>query len=251
MESLFPSKKPSLYYVETDRLIVGGVQPASPTPLVVDRTVTGTDFMLQRRELGIINIGERGAAVTDGRRFELGNLDVLYVSTGTRKIVLESEKADTTARFYFVSAPSHAEHTTRRMTNTEAEAEVLGEPEKANKRTIYRYIHDGGIKSSQLVMGFTRLEPGSVWNTMPPHTHSRRSEIYLYFDMPADEVVFHYLGTPDETKHLVVREGQAVASPSWSIHSGTGTRSYSFVWAMGGENQTFADMDAVSPADIK
>ncbi len=250
IESLFAAGGPTLYYLDTDRVIVGGVQPSGPVNLAVDSSITGTEFLLDRRELGVINLGAPGSITADGQCYELGNLDVLYVSMGTRKIMFESGKPDSPARFYIVCVPSHAKHPTRLMTRAEAESEPLGEQQRSNKRTIYRYIHTGGIKSSQLVMGFTRLEPGSVWNTMPPHTHSRRSEIYCYFDLPEDDVVFHYMGSAEETRHLVVRDGQAVASPSWSMHAGSGTRAYSFVWAMAGENQTFADMDAVSMKKI-
>lgn len=250
IESLFDGNGPNLFYVDTDRVIIGGVSPSRPTPLAVDASITGSDNLLDRRELGIINLGEPGAVRADGKSYRLAGLDVLYVSTGTREIEFSSEDGSKPARFYLVCVPSHAKYPTSHMTQADAESEALGNQEQANRRTIYRYIHTGGIKSSQLVMGFTRLEPGNVWNTMPPHTHSRRSEVYLYFDFPKDDVVFHYMGSPQETRHLVVREGQAVASPSWSIHSGSGTRAYSFVWAMAGENQTFADMDGVSIAGI-
>ena len=250
IESLFDGDGPNLFYIDTDRIIVGGVRPTKPTGLKVGASITGTDHLLDRREVGIINLGEPGAVRADRKSYELAGLDVLYVSTGTKEIEFSSADASKPARFYLVCVPSHARFPTRRVTEAEAESEALGDQEQANKRTIYRYIHTGGIKSSQLVMGFTRLESGSVWNTMPPHTHSRRSEVYLYFGFPKDDVVFHYMGSPQETRHLVVREGQAVASPSWSIHSGSGTRAYSFVWAMAGENQTFADMDGVSIAGI-
>jgi len=245
IESLFSGAGPLLYYIDTDRIIVGGVQPSAPTSLVVGSEVTGTKYLLDRRELGIINIGQAGSVTADGKTFELGNLDALYVSTGTQQIAFSSKDANRPARFYLVCVPSHAKHPTQLIRQAQAETESLGGQERANKRTIYRCIHAAGVKSSQLVMGYTKLDPGNVWNTMPPHTHSRRSEIYLYFDFSADDLVFHYMGSPGETRHIAVREGQAVASPNWSIHAGSGTHSYSFVWAMAGENQIFADMDAV------
>ena len=180
----------------------------------------------------------------DGRRFELGSLDCLYVGQGSRTVVMESQEAEKPARFYLVSAPAHASHPTTLMRHDQANRVELGSAAGANQRTIFQYIHEGGIQSCQLVLGFTRLASGSVWNTMPPHTHFRRSEVYLYFDLPVDQAVIHLAGPPEETRHLVMRSGQAVLSPPWSIHCGCGTSSYAFVWSMGGENKRFNDMDS-------
>jgi 4-deoxy-L-threo-5-hexosulose-uronate ketol-isomerase len=175
----------------------------------------------------------------------------LYLGRGSREIVFSSDNADAPARFYLVSYPSHANYPTTFSRKADAKQIQLGSQETANQRTIYQFIHEEGIKSSQLVMGFTQLSAGSVWNTMPAHTHLRRSEVYLYFDLPEQDAVFHLLGPADQTRHLAVHAGQAALSPIWSIHSGCGTRAYSFIWAMGGENQRFADMDGIAIRDLK
>jgi 4-deoxy-L-threo-5-hexosulose-uronate ketol-isomerase len=205
---------------------------------------TGTDFFLKRREIGIINIGYPGLITVDGQRHALGRLDCLYAGRGVRDLVFESG-SDGPSAFYFVSTPAHATYPTVNASRETATILELGDSGSANRRRIVQYIHEKGIQSCQLVMGFTELEPGSVWNTMPPHTHDRRTEVYFYFDI-ADQVVIHLMGLPSNTRHLVVRDREAVLSPPWSIHTGAGTRNYRFIWSMGGDNQVFSDMDAAS-----
>ena len=228
--------------IALDRVTLGGVVPlGQPIPLVAPEEFAAKSFT-ERRELGILNIGGTGSVQVDGAVHQLGKRDALYVGRGGHEIILSSANAADPARFFLVSYPSHAEHPVVRVGAEDADASELGSQDRANRRRLARYIHQGGARSSQLVMGVTSLHEGSVWNTMPPHTHVRRTEIYLYFDLPADGVVFHLLGTPDATQHIVVRDGEVALSPSWSIHSGCGTTSYSFCWAMGGENQEFSDM---------
>jgi 4-deoxy-L-threo-5-hexosulose-uronate ketol-isomerase len=201
-----------------------------------------------------LNIGGPGTVTVDGVEHPLATRDGLYVGRGSKSITFASDSAGmpaTPARYYLLSFPAHAAHPTVRIRQSEAEAVRLGSRESANQRTLYKLIHPGGARSCQLVMGFTVLEPGSVWNTMPPHTHDRRMEVYLYFDLPADGRVFHFMGRPEATRHLVVAEGQAVISPSWSIHCGAGTAAYSFCWGMGGENQAFDDMDPAALDQLK
>ena len=228
--------------IDLDRVTLGGVVPLrQPIQLVAPEEFAAKSFT-ERRELGILNIGGTGSVQGDGTVHQLGKRDVLYVGRGEHEIILSSANAADPARFFLVSYPSHAEHPVVRVGAEDADASELGSQDRANRRRLARYIHQGGARSSQLVMGVTSLHEGSVWNTMPPHTHVRRTEIYLYFDLPADGVVFHLLGTPDATQHIVVRDGEVALSPSWSIHSGCGTTNYSFCWAMGGENQEFSDM---------
>lgn len=226
------------HYTDLDRMILGGASPAGKALVLPDCKETGTGFFLERRELGAINLGAPGTVHAGGETFSLGTHDCLYVGRGTREVAFEGHGA----AFYFVSTPAHAEHPTTLAKRAEVKGDELGDAASANRRRIVKYIHPDGIKSCQLVMGFTEFEPGSVWNTMPPHTHERRSEAYLYFDL-ADRAVIHLMGEPRETRHLVVRDREAVLSPPWSVHCGAGTGNYRFVWAMGGDNQTFADMD--------
>jgi 4-deoxy-L-threo-5-hexosulose-uronate ketol-isomerase len=242
---LFTPDEPRLVYCFYDRLIIGGVCPREPVTLDIDRSVIGADFLLQRRELGIINIGGPGKVIADGADYGLAKGEGLYVSMGTRNLEFRSDDSADPARFYLNSAPAHAALPTTKIPLAATEPVTLGDAATSNRRTIRKYIHPGGVKSCQLVMGLTMLEQGSVWNTMPVHTHQRRMEAYLYFDLQEDAAIFHLMGEPEETRHLVVREGQAVLSPSWSIHSGAGTASYSFIWGMAGENQDFGDMDHV------
>jgi 4-deoxy-L-threo-5-hexosulose-uronate ketol-isomerase len=237
-----------LRYVDLDRVVLGAAVPvdaplALPTP----------DFLLaehfcERRELGVLNVGGAGSVAVDGTRHVVGGRDVLYVGRGSREVTFASDDAAAPARFYLVSYPAHQAHPTTLVRAADAEVSDLGSAAQANRRRIRKYVHAGGARSSQLVMGVTELQEGSVWNTMPPHTHARRTEVYLYFDLPADAAVFHLMGEPRETRHLVVRDGDVALSPGWSIHAGCGTRSYSFCWAMGGENQDYADMQP-APVD--
>jgi 4-deoxy-L-threo-5-hexosulose-uronate ketol-isomerase len=246
IQQLFQPGRLNLLYSYYDRLIVGGAVPEKPLALEVDKTLIGGEYLLERRELGLINIGGPGSVSVDGRDFRLEPRDGLYVGLGSRAVRLASDDPARPARFYLLSAPAHRELPAARIDIRQAQPARLGADEQSNRRTIYKYIHPEGVKSCQLVMGLTILEPKNVWNTMPTHTHPRRVEVYLYFDLPKDAAVFHLMGEPGETRHLVVRNEEAVLSPSWSIHSGVGTCSYTFIWGMAGENQTFADMDGVS-----
>ncbi len=251
VQGLFVPSQSKLVYCFYDRLIVGGVCPVGSVSLAVDPKIIGAEFLLERRELGVINIGESGRVVADGTSFDLARGEGLYVGSGTRDLRFESFDPARPAKFYLNSAPAHAQLPTVKIALADAEPVVMGDSATSNKRTIRKYIHPGGVKSCQLVMGMTTLDTGSVWNTMPTHTHQRRMEAYLYFDMPADAVVFHLMGEPEETRHLVVREGEVVLSPSWSIHSGAGTANYTFIWGMAGENQNFGDMDHVPMAGLR
>lgn len=251
VEGLFVRDESKLVYCFYDRLIVGGICPVKPLTLAVDPKVIGAEFLLERRELGVINIGDSGLVVADGTTFEVGRGEGLYIGLGTKDLRFESRDPAKPAKFYLNSAPAHAVLPTVKISLADAEPVVMGDSATSNKRTIRKYIHPGGVKSCQLVMGMTMLESGSVWNTMPVHTHQRRMEAYLYFDMPADAVVFHLMGEPEETRHLVVRDGEVVLSPSWSIHSGAGTANYTFIWGMAGENQDFGDMDHVAMARLR
>ncbi len=255
MENLFVEGGLNLIYSSLDRLIVGGVWPAAgeSVALEADSRSIGADFFLERRELGVINIGGRGEVLVDGVAHAMEPRDGLYVGKGAREVLFKSaDAADATgpARFYLNSAPAHRVYPTAHVSFATADPIHLGDLENSNKRTIRKYIHPDGIKSCQLVMGMTSLETGCVWNTMPTHTHERRMEAYLYFDLEPDQLVFHFMGQPKETRHLVVRNEQAVLSPSWSIHAGAGTSNYTFIWGMAGENQTFTDMDAVPMSEL-
>jgi len=242
LEDLFQPGELNLVYTNLDRLIVGGAAPASSISLSGFPEL-GTEYFTERRELGILNIGGECPVTAGGTRYTLGRLDCLYVGRGEREIVFEPP-ASGEAALYLASAPAHCRHRTAFLRREEAEVVELGEACHANRRRIIRYIGPGRIESCQLVMGFTEVLEGSVWNTMPPHTHSRRSEIYLYFDMP-DGLALHVMGAPEATRHLIVRDRQAVLSPWWSLHMGAGTGPYKFLWAMAGENQEFGDVDPV------
>lgn len=240
-----------LVYSHTDRVIVGGVSPRGQVKLAGSKKELGTETFLERRELGVINIGEPGTVRVDGTAYELGTRDCLYVGRGVAEVSFESADAGKPAKFYLVSSPAHESHPTVKVGLDKAAFQKLGSREEANRRTIYKFIHPDGVKSAQLVLGLTQLEEGSIWNTMPVHTHQRRMEVYLYLDVADDALVFHYMGEPEETRHIVMRNEEAVISPSWSIHAGAGTRNYTFIWAMAGENQTFSDMDAVTMDRIR
>ena len=243
LDSLFTPGRVDLIYSDADRAIIGSAVPsASVLKLAADAELRAAYFC-ERRELGILNIGGAGTVEVDGSRFELGSLDCLYVGRGSQSVTFANRDPSVPAAFYLLSYPAHANYPTSLARRADAAKVELGSVADANRRTIHKFIHTGGIKSCQLVMGFTRLQEGSVWNTMPPHTHTRRSEVYVYFDLGADRRVMHFMGTPRQTRHLVVAERQAVISPSWSIHCGCGTGAYSFCWGMGGENQAFDDMD--------
>jgi len=251
VSGLFAPGEARYEMVDLDRVTLGGVVPlGAPITLVAPAAFAATSFT-ERRELGILNIGGTGSVTVDEMVHPAGKLDMVYVGRGAHEVVLSSADAARPARFFLVSYPSHAEFPTTRIAASDADASELGTQERANRRRLARYIHQGGVKSSQLVMGVTALHEGSVWNTMPPHTHVRRTEVYLYFDIPVDSVVFHMMGAPDSTQHLVVRDGEVALSPSWSIHSGCGTTNYTFCWAMGGENQEFADMQGFDLSTLR
>jgi 4-deoxy-L-threo-5-hexosulose-uronate ketol-isomerase len=251
VSNLFVPGEARFEMVDLDRVTLGGIVPlAEPIALVAPDVFAAASFT-ERREVGILNIGATGTVVVDGAALPMAKLDMIYVGRGLHEVSLSSHDPAHPARFFLVSYPSHASHPTVRIASGDADASELGTQEQANRRRLARYIHPGGAKSSQLVMGVTALRTGSVWNTMPPHTHVRRTEIYLYFDLPVDAVVFHMMGLPDATQHLVVRDGEVALSPSWSIHSGCGTTNYTFCWAMGGENQEFADMQGFDMTTLR
>jgi 4-deoxy-L-threo-5-hexosulose-uronate ketol-isomerase len=251
VDKLFQPDLIYLLYSEVDRAIIGSAVPGKKKLRLSASKELAADYFCERREIGILNIGGKGEITVDGKVFEMENRDGLYISKGSKEIIFCSSNAKEPAAFYLVSFPAHQAYPTKQAKLADAEAVQLGSVEAANKRTIYKYIHPRGIQSCQVVMGFTVLEPGSVWNTMPPHTHERRMEVYLYFNMAEDTRVFHLMGTAAETRHIVVANRQAVISPSWSLHSGVGTGAYTFCWGMGGENQTFEDMDGIEIGQIK
>jgi 4-deoxy-L-threo-5-hexosulose-uronate ketol-isomerase len=247
VERVVSDGKFSWTFTDLDRMAVAGVKPGNGSAKLENDPETGREFFLERRELGVLNIGGAGTVRVDGKTYEMANLDCLYVGMGAKDVSFEGDAA----KFFCLSCPAHQTYPTALVKKAEAKPLDLGSQATANKRKIYQYIHINGIKSCQLVMGFTELAEGSVWNTMPPHTHSRRTEIYFYFDIPAENVVAHFMGAPDNTRHLFVQNEQAVLSPAWSIHCGCGTSAYKFIWAMAGENQTFDDMDKISPLELR
>jgi 4-deoxy-L-threo-5-hexosulose-uronate ketol-isomerase len=251
VQELFRPDRFKLIYSYFDRLIVGGVCPLNPVTIDIDEKIIGAPHLLSRRELGLINIGGPGTVAVDGQEVSLAFKDGLYVGMGAAELVFSSADQDNPAKFYLNCAPAHTHYPTATVAFKDAEPVELGSAAQSNQRIIRKYIHPDGIKSCQLVMGLTTLESGSVWNTMPVHTHQRRMEAYFYFGMAQDQVVFHFMGEPTETRHIVVRNQEAVLSPSWSIHSGAGTSNYTFIWGMVGENQTFTDMDAVPMEELR
>lgn len=252
IESLFNKNNISLVYSDIDRSITGSAVPAGKTLMLkATKQEMAAEYFTERREIGIINIGETGFVIVSGKEYEMENRDGLYIGRGSKEIEFKSNDAKKPAMFYFVSYPAHTAYHDKRIKFSRATPVKLGSIADANKRTIYKYIHPGTMKSCQLVMGLTELEEGSVWNTMPAHTHQRRSEIYLYFNLKPESFVVHLIGEPGETRHILVRNHQAVLSTSWSMHSGCGTQNYSFIWAMGGENQEFDDMDWIPTKELK
>ena len=251
IESIFTSGKVNLTYSHVDRVIAGGCMPGTEAVTLEAGKEIGADFFLERRELGAINVGGDGIVIVDGAEYEIASREALYVGKGAKEVRFASIDADKPAKFYLNSAPAHTAYPTKKITLDMASPETLGDAENCNRRTIYKYLVPGVVETCQLLMGMTMLEPGSIWNTMPCHTHERRMEVYFYFDMNDDNVVFHMMGKPEETRHLVVRNEQAVISPSWSIHSGVGSSNYTFIWGMAGENQTFSDMDFIPMSHLK
>lgn len=239
-----------LIYTHYDRFIYGGIQPINKKISLPVYNELKSEYFLERRELGVINTGGKGKITVDGEAFELENLDVLYVGKGKKEVTFESSDSKKPAKFYINSNPAHHEYPTVKATKADANKVELGSKETCNERTIYQFIHENGIQSCQLVMGYTEFKVGSIWNTFPPHTHERRMEVYYYFDLPEGQVVMHFMGEPQETRHIVIKNEEAVVSPPWSIHAGAGTSSYKFVWGMAGENKAFTDMDGVSLKEL-
>lgn len=250
VQDIFIPGELKLTHTDYDRVIVGGACPDKPMTLEVEKELGSIRF-LERREMGIINVGARGTIMVDGETYTLDKTDGLYVGMGSKEVVFASEENTNPARFYLVSCPAHKAYPTRQTGLADAEKVNLGSAGESNIRTLNKYIHPDGVDSCQLVMGVTTLASGNVWNSMPCHTHHRRMEIYFYFDLSDDAVVFHLMGEPDKTRHIVIRNEQAVISPSWSIHAGAGTDNYSFIWIMVGENQTFSDLDTVAMSVLK
>lgn len=249
--NIFETGQLNLLYCEVERGIVGAAVPTTDTLKLEAGKELAADYFCQRREVGVLNIGGNGTVTVDGTEYAMDKLDGLYIGKGSKEISFSSENADAPARFYLLSYPAHTEFPTKQAKKADANALHLGTVGDANKRTIYQYIHENGIQSCQLVMGFTALEAGSVWNTMPCHTHERRTEVYMYFGLEENTKVFHFMGPSDETRHLAMSNEQCAISPMWSIHSGCGTQAYTFCWGMGGENQRFDDMDHVAIKDLK
>ncbi len=251
METMFVAEKLQMTYTHYDRMIVGGAHPVKEAVKLEAGDLLRTDYFLERREIGILNIAGSAVISVDGEEYELERLEVLYIGKGKKEVVMKSKDSSNSAKLYFCSALAHKEIATRKMTIEEANPTHLGSQETSNERILYKYIHADGIESCQLMMGVTSLQKGSVWNTMPSHVHDRRMEAYLYFDMEEETRVFHMMGEPSQTRHLVVANEQAIISPPWSIHSGVGTSNYTFCWSMAGENYTFTDMDVVPASDLK
>ncbi len=252
VESIFEADSYTMTYSHIDRILFGGVMPQKEKVSFdgIGKKF-GVDYLLERREMGIINIGSLGYVDVDGEVYELENQQALYIGKGAKSVSFGSESESQPAKFYYNSAPAHAAYPTRKITQADAMPVTLGDSESCNERTIYKYIVPDVVETCQLVMGLTKLEAGSLWNTMPCHTHERRMEVYLYCDIQPEQAVFHMMGEPTETRHILVHNEQAVISPSWSIHSGVGTKNYSFIWGMVGENQTFDDMDHIKTTDLR
>ena len=246
VQNLFVAGEIGFRHIDLDRVVLGGAVPTSAALRLAAPESLAAEHFTERRELAVLNIGAAGGISVDDERFDVQNKDILYIGRGHRDVHFESDDPGNPARFYIVSYPAHNSHPTTLVRRAEVQGADVGDASHANQRRIARYVHAGGARSDQLVIGVTELSDGSVWNTIPTHTHHRRTEVYLYFGLPADSVVVHLMGEPEQTRHLVVRDGEAVLSPGWSIHAGCGTTSYSFCWAMGGENQDYTDMQSVT-----
>lgn len=251
VENLMQADKLTTVYSHYDRTIVGGVKPVNSEVTLDNHPELRAEYFLERREIGIINVGGNGVVVADGQTYELDKLSCLYLGKGTKEVSFKSTDAANPAVYYLLSNPAHANYPNRLMTKEEASPVQLGDATTSNKRTIYKYIHLEGIRSCQLVMGLTVLESGSVWNSIPPHTHTRRTEVYFYFDLPENQRLFHFLGEPQATKSIVMQNHDATISPPWSVHFGCGTSNYAFIWGMAGENQVYTDMDPLAVVDVR
>ena len=255
IEKLFVEDQVTAVYSHVDRMVTVGIMPVN-RELPIDDGMDvwhnfGTHYFLERRECGMFNVGGAGKVTVDGEVYALGYKDCLYIGQGAKDVTFASDDPKAPAKFYLVSAPAHCHYDNRLIKIADANKKPCGAAETSNKRVINQFIHPDVLKTCQLSMGMTVLEPGSVWNTMPCHTHERRMEVYFYFEVPRDNVVFHFMGEGDETRHIVMQNEQAVISPSWSIHAGAGTSNYTFIWAMGGENQAFDDMDDIPTTELK
>lgn len=249
-DTLFQDDSILTCYTHYDRLLIGGAKPITKSLHLTSFDSLKADFFLQRREIGIINVGGNGKVSVDGNVYSLNKKDALYIGRGAKEVIFHPDK-NSNPLYYFNSAPAHAMLPTRKISHDEAETVEMGSPETSNHRTIRKLLVNSVLETCQLQMGLTELKNGSVWNTMPPHTHDRRMEAYFYFEVPENQMVCHFMGEPTETRHLWVTNNQAVISPPWSIHSGAGTSNYSFVWGMAGENLDYADMDAVRITELK
>jgi 4-deoxy-L-threo-5-hexosulose-uronate ketol-isomerase len=251
LEGMFEPGAIEFAYVDLDRTVIGAAVPVGEELQLETEPELRAEYFLERRELGVLNVGGAGSVVVDGKSFDLEKLDCLYVGRGNRAVTFSSKNGKEPACFYLLSYPAHKEYPTAMVKFADLKPVELGSFETCNKRKIYKAIHREGIKSCQLVMGFTLLEPGSNWNTMPAHTHMRRSEVYFYFDVDEAQRVLHLMGPPDATSHIVMKDKEVVVSPGWSIHAGVGTKNYAFCWGMGGENQDYSDMDPVAIAELR
>ena len=251
MDNLVQADQINCVYTHYDRMIIGVAHPVTQSLDLENYPNLKAGYFLERREMGIINVAGDGEVIADGQIYLLKKLDCLYIGKGVKNVSFSSTNAGDSPVFYLLSAPAHQNYATTLMPIADAVKVLAGDAKTANHRTINKYIHADGIQSCQLVMGLTILQPGSVWNTMPPHVHDRRMEAYFYFDVPQGQRVFHYMGEEQETRHILVANHGAVVSPPWSIHSGVGTASYSFIWGMAGENLDYTDMDAISISGIR
>lgn len=246
--SLMQNDKIQLEYTHYDRMIIGGAKPVKQSILLPNHPELKADFFLERRELGIINVGGEGTVSADGQVFHLSKMDGVYIGRGTKEVSFNSNDENFPAVYYLLSSPAHKEYPAAKLSKEQASPVELGAAATANKRTVYKYIHLDGMQSCQLVMGLTVLAQGSVWNSVPPHTHTRRMEVYFYFDVDEQQRIFHFMGEPQQTRHIVMANHEAVVSPPWSTHFGCGTGSYGFIWGMAGENLVYSDMDP-APVD--
>ena len=251
IEKVFVADEIALTYSHQDRMIAGGAMPVKEELKLGSTKELGTEYFLERREMGIINVGGKGVITLDGTEYELDHKDGMYIGMGTKEISFRSADAEKPAKFYINSSPAHKTYPTVFITKEKANHRPLGSEENMNKRVVNQYIHPNVCESCALQMGMTELDKTSSWNTMPSHTHERRMEVYFYFELEDDNIVFHFMGQPQETRHIIMHNEQAVISPSWSIHSGTATSNYTFIWGMCGENQTYDDMDTIGNLDLR
>ena len=251
VSSLMQDDTVQLVYTHYDRVIIGGAKPVTKSVNLPNHPELKADYFLERRELGIINVGGAGTVTADGKTFQLNKLDCVYIGKGTKEVSFASDQPGEPAVYYLLSAPAHKDYPNEKYTKEQAAPVDLGAAETSNKRTVYKYIHLDGIRSCQLVMGLTVLESGSVWNSIPPHTHTRRMEVYFYFDVAEQHRVFHFMGEPQQTRHISMANLEAVISPPWSTHFGCGTSNYGFIWGMAGENLMYTDMDPAPVPELR